>query len=78
MILAFIFVFTRFIVYRTVSYIFERTKCIQAQRNRSERFKIISVYINRAISSDRPDLRQIATAAFSLRTWDSDTRSGNY
>ena len=40
MILAFLFVF---IVYRTVSYIFERT--IEAQRNRSERFKIISVYI---------------------------------
>ena len=40
MILAFIFVF---IVYRTVSYIFEQT--IQAQRKWSECFKIISVYI---------------------------------
>ena len=47
---------------------------IQAQRNRSERSKIISVYINKAISSDRRYLWQIATAAFSLRTWDSDTR----
>ena len=37
---------------------------IQAQRNRSERFKIISVYINKAISSDRRYLWQIATAAF--------------
>ena len=39
----------------------------QAQRNRSERFKIISVYINiKAISFDRRYLRQIATAAFNL------------
>ena len=49
---------------------------IQAQRNRSERFKIISLYINKAISSDRQYLRQIATVAFNLRTWDSDTRIG--
>ena len=50
---------------------------IQAQRNRSERFKIISVYIyNKAISSDRRYLGQIATAAFNLRTWDSDNRVG--
>ena len=47
-----------------------------AQRNRSECFKVISVYINKAISSDRRYLRQIATAAFNLRTWDSDTRIG--
>ena len=40
----------------------------------SERFKIISVYVNKAISSDRRYLQQIATAAFNLRTWDSDTR----
>ena len=40
-ILAIIFVY---IVYRTVSYVFERSP-IQAQRNRSERFKITSVYI---------------------------------
>ena len=46
------------------------------QRNRSECLKVISVYINKAISSDRRDLRQIATAAFNLRTWDSDTRIG--
>ena len=63
-----------FIVHRTVSYIFCTT--IQAQRNRSERFKIISVYIEKAISSDRRYLRQIATGAFKLRTWDSDTRIG--
>ena len=52
-ILAIIFVY---IVYRTVSYVFERSP-IQAQRNRSERFKITSVYIKlinvKAISSDR-------------------------
>ena len=72
MILAFIFVF---IVYRTVSYISVWTT-IQAQRNRSERFNIISVYIKKAISSGRQYLRQTATAAFNLRTWDSDTRIG--
>ena len=32
--------------------------------------------LNKAISSDRLSLRQIATAAFNLRTWDSDTRIG--
>ena len=32
------------------------------------------VYINKAISSDWRYLRQIATAAFNLRTWDSHTR----
>ena len=36
----------------------------------------MSVYINKAISSDRRYLRQIAIAAFNLRTWDSDTRIG--
>ena len=36
----------------------------------------MSVYINKAIYSDRRYLRQIATAAFNLRTWDSDTRIG--
>ena len=45
---------------------------MQAQRNRSERFKIISVCINKVISSDRRYLRQIA--AFNLRTWGRDTR----
>ena len=49
---------------------------IQAQRNRSEHFKIISVYTNKAISSDRRYLRQIATVAFNLRTWVSDTQIG--
>ena len=74
MILAFVPVF---IVYRIVSYIFERL-LIQAQRNRSERFKIISVYINKAICSYRRYLWQIATAAFNHThlAWDSDTRIG--
>ena len=36
----------------------------------------MSVNINKAISSDRRYLRQIATVAFNLRTWDSDTRIG--
>ena len=36
----------------------------------------MSVYINKAVPSDRRYLRQIATAAFSLHTWDSDTRIG--
>ena len=36
----------------------------------------LSVYTNKAISSYRRHLRQIATAAFNLRTWDSDTRIG--
>ena len=44
---AFIFVV---IVYRTVSYVFERL--FKPGRNQSERFNIISVYINKAISSD--------------------------
>ena len=51
---------------------------IQAQRKRSERFKIISVYFNKAICSDRRYLWQIATAAFNhtLLAWDSDARIG--
>ena len=36
----------------------------------------LSVYTNKAISSDRLYLPQIATVAFSLRTWDSNTRIG--
>ena len=36
----------------------------------------LSVYTNQVISSYRRHLRQIATAAFNLRTWDSDTRIG--
>ena len=38
--------------------------------------RALSVYTNKALSSDRLYLRQIATAAFNLRTWDSDTRIG--
>ena len=52
---------------------------IQVQRNRTERIlKTISVYTDKAISSDRRYLRQIATAACNLRAWDSDTRIGNF
>ena len=36
----------------------------------------MSVNINKAISSERRYLRQIATVAFNLRTWDSDARIG--
>ena len=36
----------------------------------------MSAYINKSISSDRRYLRQIATATFNLRTWDSGTRIG--
>ena len=70
MILAFIFIF---IVYRIVSYIIER----QFKPSGTGPNVLKScVYINKAISSDRLYLRQIATAAFNLRTWDSDTRIG--
>ena len=52
---------------------------IQAQQNRSEHFKIIGVYVSiKAISSDRRYLRQIATTAFNLGTWDNDTWIGVY
>ena len=34
----------------------------------------VRVYTNKVISSERLYLRQIATAAFNLRTWDSDTQ----
>ena len=54
-----------FIVCRTVSLHFGTT--IQAQRNRSESFKIMSVYIHiKTTSSDRQYLRQIATATLEL------------
>ena len=59
-----------FIVYRTVSYFFER---LFKPSGTGPNVLKTSVYNNEAISSDIWNLRQIATAAFSPRTWDSDT-----
>ena len=73
MILALIFVF---IVYRIVSYLFERL--FKPSETGPNDFKIISVYINKAISSDRRYLSQFATAAFNHMhlAWDRDIRPG--
>ena len=61
-----------FIVYRTVSYVFERL--FRHSGTGPNIFKIIGVYVSiKAISSDRLYLRQIATAAFNLGTWNNDT-----
>ena len=73
MILAFIFVF---IVYRTVSYIFVRSSGTGPNVLKSWVYTNIYTLYLYTISSDMRYLRQIATTAFNLRTWDSDTRIG--
>ena len=54
-----------------------KKKTIQARQHLSELFKIINVYINKAMSSDRK-IAKLRQTVFNPHTWDSDTPIGNY